>query len=957
MPAMIGGFLRRGRVYGILFSLIVFADLVKWFNSQQQGLSTGAYSNEGMSEGCVIRGNRANISDGPLSTLILIPAVLLSLTKVNHYFKNGSAIIWGVTRINSEGLTMKGVNEAVLPLIRIGTNSITDENLTATQDSRIYWNSETISIKRGNLGKEIQLKLMEWINIPLGDSRDTGVNLLDSRDKFILVFFLLNVTDLVGTSCNRQESICQYGGKISEEANVRGNARNTIPGRSLFSGHRPTTTLVGQKLNSLCLRSASTNATSSKSVQDQTTLFVRQRLDESSNKKPRWNIAGEMKEISEKVFAEQAELVKLAQKHGLRSEKVFKQQLILMRSLNFRTKAIDSLSNTPGSKTAGIDNVSLADPKTTQEILRNLLAALREYAYHPNKYWASPVKRVCIPKYNGKLRPLGIPTLLDRALQHLVKLVLEPLVEITSEQHSYGFRPYRSAKQAIAHLRVNLKTLELDRAQIFSANRKKNEVGGELLPENKWIFDADIKGFFDHISHSWLLENLFLHRDILKFVKAWLESGSLDKGEFTESEQGTPQGGVISPILANFTLNGLEKAIMDSINPLTKSKERRLVVTPPDGTKTRFASALAYARYADDFVVLARSSYLIEKFLQPAIVDFLATRGLSLSKEKTKVFRLVDEGAQLDFLGYTFKYQAKWRHNRHIFYTHHSGGRGIALYPNRMKVLSFIEKLKAVFLASKNLSAYELIAKLNPMITGWSYYFNLGNSSHYRSLVRNALYHMIWKWAHRKHPRWGKKLIARIYFLRSQEKITRKTNTRNVDYSTFKATRWVFSGIVWAESRYNPDSTKRIFMVDPSNISQVLSTKEYCIPKPLIDIHAFAEDYMKLVTWCINVNIKALGINNTRKQRLLKQQNGLCAVCGKVLEESNFLKSQLHIHHINPIFRGGSAADVKNMILLHAWCHRDLDHGLRAFNAERHGISTPSRKKDHKVGQTDNGLN
>lgn len=93
MPAMIGGFLRRGRVYGILFSLIVFADLVKWFNTQQQGLSTGAYSNEGMSEGCVIRGNRANISDGPLSTLILIPAVVLSLTKVNHYFKNGSAII------------------------------------------------------------------------------------------------------------------------------------------------------------------------------------------------------------------------------------------------------------------------------------------------------------------------------------------------------------------------------------------------------------------------------------------------------------------------------------------------------------------------------------------------------------------------------------------------------------------------------------------------------------------------------------------------------------------------------------------------------------------------------------------------------------------------------------------------------------------------------------------------
>jgi RNA-directed DNA polymerase len=212
---------------------------------------------------------------------------------------------------------------------------------------------------------------------------------------------------------------------------------------------------------------------------------------------------------------------------------------------------------------------------------------------------------------------------------------------------------------------------------------------------------------------------------------------------FVKTDLGTPQGGIISPTLANLTLNGLEKAINDSLLPLTTSKEKRIVIKLKDGSKTRIASGLAYVRYADDFVVLARSKYIINELVIPAVNNFLRERGLMLSPEKTKVFRLSDNSAELNFLGYTFKYQPKWRINKGIFFEHHAGSRGIALYPNKNKVLAIIKKIKSIFDSSQNSDAYNLIVKLNPLIRGWSNYFNMGNSSRYRSTVRNAIYQLI----------------------------------------------------------------------------------------------------------------------------------------------------------------------------------------------------------------------
>jgi RNA-directed DNA polymerase len=264
-----------------------------------------------------------------------------------------------------------------------------------------------------------------------------------------------------------------------------------------------------------------------------------------------------------------------------------------------------------------------------------------------------------VPKTFGKPRLLGIPTIEDRALQYLLNLILEPLVEMTSESYSFGFRPYRFAKYAIAYLRSVLRTKDKSfiRKQTSKSNIKNQLY--ELVPENKVILNADIKGFFDNINHDWLLNNLFLEPKLILFIKAWLKNETLDKNTFYETQTGTPQGGIITPTLVNFTLNGLEKTVMDSINPLTKSKEKRIVITLKDGSKTQTASALAYVRYADDFIVLARSKYIMNNYIIPLINNFIQPRGLMLNQQKTKIFRLSDKNMQLDFLGYTFKYNDK----------------------------------------------------------------------------------------------------------------------------------------------------------------------------------------------------------------------------------------------------------------------------------------------------------
>lgn len=392
----------------------------------------------------------------------------------------------------------------------------------------------------------------------------------------------------------------------------------------------------------------------------------------------------------EDVHQKQVELVNIAEKCGFHSKEVQRMQILLSRSLNFallavRKTTLNSESRTPG---VDVDNKIIRASSSEQEKL-TMVKEIQKLAVSAT-YKNEPVKNVQITLANGKTRTVGIPTIKDRCLQSLINLILEPLVECRSDNHNYGYRKHRSAKHALGYL-LNL---------FYS----------RFNVEDKYVLYADIKGFFDNISHDWLLTNLPLPGIHKKVLEKWMKANMFSREGVHDRELDTPQEGIISPTIINFTLNGLEKVIENSTSTVTKSKLKAKGLR----SMVKFNLGVVTVRYADDFVVTARSKYLIKTFIMPEIEKFLKNRGLELSKEKTKIITL-KEG--LDFLGYTFKYQEQWKVREH-FFKERIGRDGIALYPQKKKVYNIITKLRKIFRKSSNDTAYTLIFKLNPILRG-----------------------------------------------------------------------------------------------------------------------------------------------------------------------------------------------------------------------------------------------
>lgn len=650
------------------------------------------------------------------------------------------------------------------------------------------------------------------------------------------------------------------GGKIAEKAKAKSN--------------------VSDMLNSVCLNEVATNRIGNgKKIRDL------QRARSISTSTIPTNLKKELVEI------EQRKLVQLAAIKGTHDIEVFKLQLIMARSRIFREYAVDIIKSKPGSQTPGIDKEIYDREKTG--MYDNLVEYLRDMIYHPNKYKAAPVKRVWIPKPGKEeKRPLGIPTVKDRALQALINLVLNPLVELTSDEDSYGFRPYRDCKMAIAAARAQLKTVNVEKAtkSLKKRHRGTDLVGAYTIPnQEKWILDADIKGFFPNINHDWLMTNLFLHPELKKFINQWLKAKIFDEGTYTDPITGTPQGGIISPTLGNFTLNGLEKVIKEAIYPLTKSKEQRMQVKLQDGNRRRIQILVKCIRYADDFIVITRSKNILDKYIKPAINEFLAERGLWLSPEKTKQYQLVNPKAQLDFLGYTFKYRSKWSSKRAMVYTKGGSQGAIALYPNKDRLKAFLARIKKVIYGSLNLTAVELISELNPMIRGWANYYNMENSSHYRSLLRQALYRYTWNWMTKKHPTLGKKTLAEMYFLRPETKVEAEEvtddspitpdRTETKGYEKMKKYKWTFHGITRTESRFSKKETRTAFLLNPIQCSPIITAIKYLLPESLKTIHGFDDPVRleQLIRHKLQLAITTSPKTPTLKKKLFKMQKGHCS--------------------------------------------------------------------------------
>lgn len=797
-------------------------------------------------------------------------AVIESIAKAKYCYKKGSTPRYVLLVYNTINICL---NEKVINLylnytIDSQDYSFTDTCFTITHNLIVY---PTI-IKSGNLG-QIFSNVIEIKGISNKTKDIEDLSIYKRIKKSVCYKYLeLSMTNI--EQAHKQVIYYRYGGKINEKAKASVKADDIV---KIYSSLRYIRLQLIRfngdirRQNSLLFKIDKVNYSRLNIVRHYST-----QVDKSMYKCYIPTGLTQI-ELESKVFNEQRNLAYLAKKYGVKHRKVQRKIEVLIRSKSFREYAVTNVSNNPGSKTPGIDGFILQNKEQIYKMAEDLLDLLK-------KYKANPLKRVYIPKKEGKVRPLGIPTIRDRCLQELVKTVLEPLVEINSDKNSYGYRKFRSAKNAIGTLRAELKS--------------------NSYQEGKWILDADIEGFFDNINHDWLLKNIPLPKQLKKIIKEWLKCGVIYKGQFSETLSGTPQGGIISPVLANMTLNGLEKVVEDSILPITISKAKRYTIRDKEGKVRWYNLGIKCIRYADDFVILARSKHVINNYIKPKVMEFLKERGLHLNGVKTKVFAIKKQ--ELNYLGFTFKYRDDWKIKYAMIKERLGQKEGIALYPTKSNLYRAMKKVRQIIEISQNATAYELISNLNPVIRGWCSYYNIGNSSRFKGRLRQFTYRRLIKWAINKHRRWGIKRIVKKYFLGDEN---------------FKGRKWNFHGKTLNNSRYtDSEEGKIIYLLDPYDFP-VIAANCYNLPNILKEIQSYDIEYLKLIEYNVNNQIRSMGKYGSNKEKLFKKQKGICPLCEKMIDFENIHSKDLHIDHIIPISKQGSKRLLSNMRLVHKICH------------------------------------
>ncbi len=366
-------------------------------------------------------------------------------------------------------------------------------------------------------------------------------------------------------------------------------------------------------------------------------------------------------------------------------------QWILTHSFYPKLLAIRRVSQSKGSKTPGVDGEIWNSDKKK----RSAVERLKRRGYKPQT-----LRRIYIPKNNGKQRPLSIPCLVDRAQQALHLLGLEPISETLVDKNAYGFRPKRSCADAIE--------------QCFKTLCRKSSA--------KFCMEGDIRSCFDKIGHQWLLQNITMDKQVLG---KWLTSGYMDKGVFYHTEEGVPQGGVISPTIMLLTLKGLEK-------------------TAKEAAPKRLDKVNTIA-YADDFIITGSSKEILEDKVKPAVRKFLAVRGLELSEEKTKITHIADG---FDFLGFNIrKYNGK-----------------LLIKPAKQNVLKFIQNIKGIIKKNAATSAGTLIEVLSPKLRGWGNYYKHVVSNRTFGYVDSQIFEALYRWAKRRHPNKSKTWVVKKYY-------------------------------------------------------------------------------------------------------------------------------------------------------------------------------------------------
>ncbi|MEH1857542.1 MAG: group II intron reverse transcriptase/maturase [Nostoc sp.] len=553
-----------------------------------------------------------------------------------------------------------------------------------------------------------------------------------------------------------------------------------------------------------------------------------------------WNQTN-WKKIQRIVFKLQKRIHKAAQRGDVKAMR--RLQKTLMKSWYAKLLATRQVTqDNQGKKTAGVDGVKSLGYAQRLELANSLGTNGK----------IKPTRRIWIPKRGtDEKRPLGIPVMADRANQALAKIALEPQWEAKFEPNSYGFRPGRAAHDAIE--------------AIYLAIHCKS----------KYVLDADISKCFDNIDHQKLLSKLNTYPSMKRMIRNWLKAGFMDGQDIFPTEAGTPQGGVISPLLANIALHGMEEVIKEYANTLP---------TRRDYGKKQNRHALSLIRYADDFVIIHEDINVVLG-AKTAIEGFLKDIGLELKPSKTRICHTFEEyeGEQpgFDFLGFNIRQfpvndgmSARAPRSRKIL------GFQTIIQPSKKAVQRHYKAISDVIDSHKAAPQKVLIQKLNPIIQGWAnYYSSVCSTDAFRDL-NNMIYVKLTSWAKYRHPNKGGKWVTEKYW----------TNV---------------GGDNWVFGYTNPDTNERYIL------SKHTWTKIVRHTKVKGDASPFNGDF---VYWGIRTG-KSKEIPSLLAKTLHKQK-GKCVNCGLTFTTED----QIELDHILPISLGGKRK-FHNIQALHRHCH------------------------------------